>query len=464
MTYYPQSSDNAPDFQWQVPGSLAPEQRVITTKPVSSVAEDRIPQHMLCGLMPVFSAGYIVICLCVVEGLLICINVFGFLGLSRGQGVWQGLAAQNPFKDVQWVLLGGLGLGDLTFSTFGAIGMWLSAQPSRTPRQYWNEHSKIVSWGVFSLLFWRFVVAFVTAPWVGLILAFEPPEASRWVIFAGTLVYVAASLYSFYVLLMVYRHASAESAVSQHRFDILLRAEGDHGNLRAASEDMEDRGDMESLFCCPIEWAVAAYTVLLAAAFFVCFVELCTKRRTIGGWAVLAGAPTVPLMIPIEGAVYLLSACLCVVGLIGILLNGTARDELAYIGVQSEEGIRNIRRSAGAMLVFFLGSVMRVALFIPLTGMALVEKNICGVYVRGLAATNLYKNGAGFHVPLHCSGGDFWALFVVILLAFLDLYFVRGTLHLWQRYRSGQGFPLQGKAAAFSYGAAPVQEELYKEL
>jgi len=463
MTYYPQPSDNAPDVQWQVPGSLVPEQRIISTKPVAAIADDRIPQHMLCGFTPVFTAGYIVVCLCVVEGLMVCINVFGFLGLQRGQGVWQGLAAQNPFQDVQWALLGGLGLGDLIFATFGAVGMWLSAQPSRTPRQYWSEHSKMVSWCVLSLVFWRFLVAFATAPWVGLILAFEPPDQSKWAIFILTLVYVAASLYGFYVLLMVYRHAAAESAVSQQRFDTLARAEGDQGNWSATS-DITDT-DKETMFCCPIEWVVATYTVLLAAAFFICFVELCTKRRTIGGWALLAGAPTVPLMVPIEGAVYLLSGCLCVVGLIGILLNGTARDELGYTGRQTEEGLRNIRRSAGAMLVFFLGSVMRVALFIPVTGMALVERNICGVYVRGLAATNLYKNGAGFHVPMHCSGGDFWALVFVVLLASLDIYMVQGTFHLWQRYRTAQGFPaMQSKAASFTYGAAPVQEELYKEL
>merc|ERR1740117_619414 len=412
--------------------------------------------------MPVFTAGYIVCCLCVVEGLTVCINVFGFLGLQRGQGVWQGLAAQNPFQDVQWALLGGLGLGDLFFATFGAVGMWLSAQPSRTPRQYWSEHSKMVSWCVLSLVFWRFLVAFATAPWVGLILAFEPPDQSKWAVFILTLVYVAASLYAFYVLLMVYRHAAAESAVSQNRFDILARAEGDRVDR---SETVDGTEDMDTMFCLPIEWVIATYTVILAAAFFICFVELCTKRRTIGGWALLAGAPTVPLMVPIEGAVYLLSGCLCVVGLIGILLNGTARDELGYTGRQTEEGLRNIRRSAGAMLVFFLGSVMRVALFIPVTGMAMVELNICGVYVRGLAATNLYKNNSGFHVPLHCAGGDFWNLILVIILASLDIYMVKGTLHLWQRYRSGLGFPaLHGKAASFTYGAAPVQEELYKEL
>jgi len=460
MTYYPQSPGNAPDVQWQVPGSLVTEQRIIGLKPVAAITEDRIPQHMLCSFTPIFTAGYIVVCLLLVEGLVICINVFGFLGLQRGQGIWQGLAAQNPFQDVQWALLAGLGLGDLIFATLGAVGMWLSAQPSRTPRQYWNAHSKIVSWCVLSLVFWRFVVAFATAPWVGLILAFEPPDQSKWAIFIMTLVYVAASLYGFYVLLMVYRHASAESAVSQQRFDTIARAEGE--TMEETSDTMDT--DMDTMFCCPIEWVIATYTVILAAAFFICFVELCTKRRTIGGWALLAGAPTVPLMVPIEGAVYLLSGCLCVVGLIGILLNGTARDEVGYTGRQTEEGLRNIRRSAGAMLVFFLGSVMRVALFIPVTGMALVELNICGVYVYGLAATNLYKNGAGFHVPLHCSGGDFWHLLCVALFASLDVYMVKGTLHLWQRYRSGQGFPLQGKAASFTYGAAPVQEELYKEL
>lgn len=412
---------------------------------------DTVPEHRLCcGCLRALTAGYVVCFLVLLEGIFVVVQVVGVAGVPHPW--WAALSDHNPFVNAQWALLLALGIGDICFALLGAVGIWMSTDASSVLRRFWSMQSTIVNWSVVLFAWWRLAVAFFVAPCVGIVLAFEPPGFSRAHAFRSTLVYVAASVFLVYILSTAYRQACTESALLQYKLDLLARSDrkghkGDRHRLLGGDPSGPSLGfgspslnahgpSLEEppvlLGCLSLECTVAAYGLAFGAAFFICFARICTTKQTIGGWAWMQSAPKVDIMVPVEGAAYFLGGFLCLVGFIGIVYRHAAP------GAGLEEAMKTSKRSTAAVLVFFLGSVFRLSVFIPVTVMALVESDLCGVYVRGMASTSLYGRRIASNHQISCRQSDVTTAVSVVLWALLDISMVRVVCLLWQDYRRSQ--------------------------
>lgn len=421
----------APDFDANAQASSRPEAKCV---------EDPIPDQLVCcGCLRAMTAGYVVCFLVLLEGILVSIQIIGI----APRAWWAVLSDHNPFMSVQWVVLMVLGIGDVFFALLGTFGLWMSRDASSVPRRFWSMQPTVVSWSVVLLVWWRLAVAFVAAPCVGVVLAFEPPGFSKAHAFRSTLMYVAVCVMFVYVLLMAYRQACIESALLRYQLDLLARADrkghrhrlvgGDfHRFLEGGSSSFGvDSSILEepALLCClPLEGAVATYSFTFGGILLFCFVRVCITGQNIGGWAWMENVPTVDMMVPVEAVAYLFGGLLCLVGIVGVIYRHAAA------GVTLAEADKVSKRSTGAVLVFFLGSVLRLSMFIPVTVMALVESDFCGVYLWGMASTNLSGRRTASS-QLSCSQGDLLAALSLLFWALIDIFMVRAVCLLWQDYR-----------------------------
>lgn len=417
-----------------------------STRPGARCVDESIPEHTVCcGCVRALTAGYVVSFLVLLEGVFVLVHVIRILGVPPPW--WAVLSDHNPFANVQSVLLLSLGIGDVSFALLGAAGLWMSSDASSVPRHLWSMQSTIVRWPVVLLAWWRLAVAFVAAPCVGVVLAFEPPAFGKAHVFQSTLVYVAVSVFFVYLLLASYRQACTQSALLQYQLRLLAR--GRKGGEQQGFVGADPHGlslglggspmlgthvarlEAPVLFLCfPLEWVVAAYSLTYGAVSFICLARVCSGQ-TVGGWAWMVSAPTVDTMTPVEGAAYLLGGISCLFGIISIAVRHVASNtDLA-------ESIKVSKRSTCAMLTFFVTGVLRLSMFIPVTVMVLVECDLCGIYVRGIASTSLHAQRTASS-QFHCGQGDVSRMFSVVCWSLFDIIMVRAVCLLWQDYRRVQ--------------------------
>lgn len=187
-----------------------------------------------------------------------------------------------------------------------------------------------------------------------------------------------------------------------------------------------------SFLCFRLEWVVAAYSLMFGAACFLCLARICATGRTVGGWAWMASVPVdVNMMAPVEGVAYFLGVISCLVGFVGMAFRHMTSD------TGPAEVARVAKRTAGAMLIFFLASVLRLSMFIPITVMVLVEGDVCGVYAWGITSTSLSGQRTTSSL-FNCRQVDVSKMLSVVVWGLLDIFMVRLVCLFWQDCRRRQ--------------------------
>lgn len=423
------------------------------------------PRRGLLELLPPLQLGFLLCVGVAAEGLLALLGSVG--ALAGAAGTLAGLSKDNPFHRVQWALMEALGVGDLVASALGAAGVYAAERPL----PYYvgglrSWHAAVATAAVGVLLAWRAMVALAVVPWMGFMLVFEPPEYVRWPRLAGALAFMALSLYVVRALVVVFHTVRRESLEVQEEV-LLEQLEERHELLRkaraaveAGQVEREDHLRGATLFgCLPLELTVACYTLVVSLGCLLFTANLLAAGSTSGGWAFF-NAPRGR-----QGATFWLELLAYSISVIFGLLAVSAIIAHKYLeGAEDVAAVQTHRRCSALVLAFFVFSLLRFGLFVPITGMALVAEDICGLYVHALASLSmerrLYPSGA----PVGCTTVEWVTLGGMLVVMVLDAYLIHGVFQLWQRYRAactasfGQvpaGFLFGGQAGGGpSYGAA----------
>lgn len=446
-----QYSDTNPQMSYEddyMPPSQISLAQPYKAQPVINDLNDA-NEFLCCGLLSPLPAGYCVCFLALVEGLVILFDVMGVI--DQDSGLFSGLDQRNPFAAFEWKLLGIMGTGDLVFALFGACGLWLSTNVMPFTVRYFDlNHASICSTCINLFVVWRGIVAVIVAPWVGLMLAFEPDTYDKTQYVFWTVVYVAACVYVLWVLIFVARACIAESQLVQEFLRMQARDERQQLVERSRMNDVDitNPEDTEIFGCLPLEPTLAVYMLVLMLGHFMSLVYLLGSGRTLGGWAFLTQVPNVDMTYWLEALVYFFSSAFSLLGFCGIIFYRSAmdsEDEVKQRMLQAGSGQDAVgysedlelsskmrKRCAVFVLMYLIETICRFALFFPITGMVLLEKNVCGYYVRGLASVSIAKAAS---VPMHCTSQDVATVVLLTLVMLLDLYLVNGICRLWFLYR-----------------------------
>lgn len=424
------------EYPYEEPGKLA-----------GSIYEDdpREDMPVVLGMLTPMPSGYLMCVIFAAEGLWFLLDI-----ADRYDGAAGSLGSvdlRNPWHRTQWLLLDILGFGDLAAAGVGAVGLWLATHPLPLTLGKLHLWDAVLSLGgVGTLVAWRVLVVLAVVPWVGFMLAFDPPENLRWSRFLGALLYMLFNLYLLYLLFAVFRAASEANQRLQDDRQVLLRnAEGSDGSAPAS-------GKAVVLFnCLPLEGTVGLYMMVVLVGSILWFSKVTLEMKSGGGWVFFSRFAQLPSeTYVLEIVAYLTSIGFAFLGGAAVIVRR------GMDGIEDEGALTLSKRCTALVLAFFLASMLRFALFVPITGMALVAGDACGIYVRLLASLSLDRKLD--HGPaLHCSVADWLAIGTMVTVALLDAYLIRGVLLLAQRYgakgrsRSSAGF---GADPMMAYGSA----------
>lgn len=431
--------------------------------------EDR--QYHICQCIPLLSAGYFICFMFLLEGLFVVFEICGVLG-NADMEFLKRLQEHNPFRNALHSCLWFLGIGDIIASFLGPFGLWLGSNyMPYSWRKLWSMHASIAKGCVGSVLVWRLLVLFMVAPWAGTSFAFEPPHQDKAASMLLTALYVAISLYSVWVLLLSYNMVASETSIMQQKLnslglrmptwaEIFLQEIDYYAEFMPGSQS--ELSHPTVLCCLSLEAATALYILAVFLGSICWFVQLMLYDETIGGWAFAVSVPHVSETYGLEIALYTLTIIFSVVALAGIVLHRGARDiedvlKERYQGDYSmyhtedvSEAVKAKERSAACLVMYLLFSILRFALFFPITIMVLLEKNICSLYL-GLSNAEFSK---GLALVPHCSTTDSNVIVLTLLLFFLDAYMVYNVFQLWRWYRTSISIASDGKRyPTWSYGS-----------
>lgn len=407
---------------------------------------ERHHSGLVCGIDPA-AMGYLVCFLVLVEGVILVFHATGVI--DHRNSMFSGLSNNNPFAGIQWTLLGVFGFGDIITAVLAGFGIWLSlrAMPVNWTKSvgFHEYHAGSAQLFVGVFLIFRALATLFVGPWVGIMLAFEPSDFDKVPYLFWTMFYLAFSIFTLWALVQVYRFVVAESERVQEELNrevatrrqlyISMASKGHHRLFE----------DGEQLFyCLPLELTLGVYAIVAALAFLVFFIQHVATGKTIGAWAFLLPSTPVDMTWWIEFVVYSVSFAFAMAALGGIIGHNTALEQKegaiqegqsggAYYNEELADAMRMERRSIFAVLIFFIFSLLRIAFFIPITGMTLITRDTCGIYVYALSSISVSRPGGS--APLHCSGSDFFALLVVLGFVAFDAYMTWGYLRLWREYR-----------------------------
>lgn len=377
------------------------------------------PLGFVCGIA-VVPAAYLVCALMVFEGLFVLLH----------DSDWQ-LLKVGPFKQSEMGFLQFVAYVDIIVAIIGAFGIWFGHNllPAGW-RTISKLHSTIAIAGAGVLLGWRVLVCLCFPPWAGILIAFSTPgsKVALWVFVAF---YVVLSMIAVYILLLAFRQIVSTSKRFQQHLDaqalgerrqLLLNADmSRRGNFHADGEAMHDHEVEPHVFgVLPLAESVTIYAAIIAIVCLWAFFHLVITGHTFGGWAFFAGTPVVNITFWLEIIIYVLSLGFAVVG---------------FAGAASFSGMGFVREDPATLCVsaFLLASMARFALLFSVTGMDLLEKDTCGLYVHGLANI-AYKSpsSAASGFGLHCQPIEFLFIFAVIVFCIMDAHLVWATYQLWQ--------------------------------
>jgi hypothetical protein len=405
--------------------------------------------YYVCGCVPPLLAGQVVCLLTLLEGVFVLFELTGATDLNW----FDGLNEVNPFERLQFTCLWVLSTGDFFFSIgVGALGMYMCNNPLPDWFMYRANlkevHADLCNLLIKMFLFWRVLVTILIAPWAGVMLAFAPSTYDKSNCMVFVLLYIGLNIQSLWSLLAVQQVATyacqdmqnaIDAASTNERLQLIERAYAD-----GFDTVMSPTRDSVIFGLLPLEPTVLAYVLLLSVACLLWAIE----GRTAAGWAFLLEYQEVALTKGFERAVYSFSAVVTFLGMVALLTFRQSRNELAYF-MKEDASMQNQyehreemdrlqrarKRSISVLLACFIGNLLRVCLFIPITGMVLLFKNLCGFYVSGLSRVAFSKENSN-RGSVHCAAEDWSIIVSVISIAAIDGYLAWSVFWLWRTYRN----------------------------
>lgn len=427
--------------------------------------EDR--EYFVCQCFPLLPAAYSICLLILMEGLFIIFDLCGYLGKSD---ILNELSEHNPFQNRLHAFLWIISIGDIVLSCVGLFGLWLSF--NYMPflwRKLWSVHSSIAKGSIGSVVVWRLLVTFIIAPWAGVFLAFEPPYYNKVTFILLTMLYIAVSVYSLYLLLLTYNMAALEADELQQRIDSLglqtptwreAFSQEIENHIESIPESLRDFNYPTAFCCLPLETTVILYVLALFVGAIIWLVKQIHHNSTAGGWVFMVSVPHMSDTFGLEIAVNILVIIFSLVAISGIVLHRGARDIEDVLTERYQElaedysffedlaqAIKAKQRSTACLFMYVIFSLLRFATFFPITAMVLVEKDICSLYVHGISDIS---SGLSF-THSYCSGTDVSVIVLMLLFFCLDAYMLYNTVRLWRYYQSGI---TAGSYLALPYGSA----------
>mmetsp|Transcript_13365 Transcript_13365/g.31331 ORF Transcript_13365/g.31331 Transcript_13365/m.31331 type:complete len:520 (+) Transcript_13365:112-1671(+) len=417
--------------------------------------EEAIEDVVVYCCIPLYIAGYFVCFLQLVEAIAIALTLVAYESDNEAtEGFLAALNNHNPLKGLLSFMLDGLVVGDLLFAFFGLLGLWLCANKMPIElRRLWRYHAIISTRCIAIMGFWRLVVTVCAGPFVGFMLAFEPPGYNKGIAIFLTIFYVLFSLHTLWVSLLVYRLAVEFTGPMQDEMNRLLldcrakmieiaRQSGDAPYIMLWEDELPRIFGSFSL-----EQTELGVSLLLAGLSLGWFTYVIVTAGTIGAWAFPVPHPSVPEVKALEITAYTITAVASVIGAMSMVYHQGARDREIYYLHQDAEG-RSVdvdlqevaitkKRCTSGMLIYVMMSVLRFTLFVPITGMTLIMTDVCGIYLHGLSHLEEDMSPGSSHfdrTPLHCTNQDILALIVVPLVGVLDAYLLYGLLNLYFHY------------------------------
>jgi len=380
-------------------------------------------------------------------------------------GLAVGLSRQNSFHRMEWVLLEALGVGDMATAGLGLVGLAL-ASGLALPRGLAARREAAVGGAVGALLAWRVLVTLSVVPWIGFMFVFEPLEYTRWTRVVAALLYIAFNMYLLQLLVAAYSTAKREGRIMEEEFCLGI-GEDSRESFMAGSRSRSGLGESNVLFSClPLDLAVASYCACLCVGCLYGLLNLLETGLSSGGWALFmhpANVASSTFWLEIFG--FLTSVVVAAFAAGAVLAHWRLEREAG----EYEEDLfvqRPARKKcASLLLLFYIASTLRFALWVPVTGMALATRDICGVYVQGLAVVSLNGHSNPLASPDRCTVAEWGVLASAIILIALDAYLISGVYQLWQKYRldsmvskkqayNPNDAPLFGQAATFGHSGS----------
>mmetsp|Transcript_51090 Transcript_51090/g.158274 ORF Transcript_51090/g.158274 Transcript_51090/m.158274 type:complete len:472 (-) Transcript_51090:118-1533(-) len=396
--------------------------------------DERDEPRIMCGMLTPQPAGFVISFLIACEGCFVLANLIGTQ--SGASSLLPGLHQKNPYRDVQLVLLEIVGIANLVACLAIMLGLWLSRKPMPKLLRKTLDISqvRIVGSALGFALIYRALLVVVVAPWFGFMMAFEDRRSSGLRLFL-MVAYIAYSAYVLATLFQIVLNAVAECWKLQERLTRQDREE--RRNLIGQAYSVGWPCPTEpppliseatpTLFVCfPLEPMVIFYTGLMVLFCIVWFIHLFLTGGGGGGWAFFTRLPRVHSTLGLEFFVNVVTVLFSLLALSALLFKRQTVE-------QSDAPWRTRKRTIVTLLLYFIVSVMRFAFFFPITGMAIAAKDVCGLYTHSIQdlAVSTYVVP-----PLHCTGGDVWAVASVLVTFCLDAYFIWGVLKLWQISRA----------------------------
>lgn len=385
------------------------------------------------GVLTALAAGTLVCCLVLLEG------VFVITDSGRGEAsrtrAAAGLQVGNSFHRAEWALLEALGIGDLSAAGLGLVGIALAAGTSLPPNLAMRRESA-AGGAVGAMLAWRALVTIAIVPWIGFLLVFDPPEVSRWPRALAALVYLAVNMYLLQVLVHTYVVARRESRLLEEEFSLGIA--GDCREALAAGAGRSGLAESNVLFwCLPLDLTVAMYAVVSSVASLYRIIALLQTSRSSGGWAwLMTAGDAVTSTFWLEAIGYATTVIIAACAAGAIIAHWRLDRKVIEYQEDLAAQVPARRRCAGLLFLFFATSSLRFALWVPVTGMAMAGRDLCGWYVQGLASVALGSRGGSIGAADRCSAAELAVLVSSLAFLALDAYLLSAIQHLWLRSRA----------------------------
>jgi len=386
----------------------------------------------MCGLLTPMPAGFLISFLIAVEGCFVLANLFGTQ--SGASSILPGLQQDNPYRNVQLVLLEAVGIADLVACVALMVGLWLTRKymPKLVRRFLDVTQVRVALCSVGLTLGFRAVLLVAVAPWLGFMMAFDNRNNGDIRVMLMVL-YLALSTYIVWIIVNIFMDALEATQRLQERLTQMDAEERQNllGQAYASgwpcpTEDMPKLMEVSpTLFgCLPLEPVVLLYMGATLVASVWWLVDNFLNGGGSGGWAFFTRLPQVKSTLTIEIFIYMMTIVASFLAL-GVMFFQSHRDR--------DDPWRKHKRRTFTTLIYFVVSCMRFAFFFPVTGMAIAAKDVCSMYSRGLSDLSL---NTYVIAPLHCSAEDFLTLLSVSVTFVLDAYLIWGVLKLWQTIRT----------------------------
>lgn len=364
--------------------------------------------------------GYIVIAVVLIEGMF---ALHDFIMVPEKHILFDARLIADPY------FMAGLG-------TLGVVDLLLGAIAALALHLLWPQL-------FLPLCCWRALSTIVVVPTLAVMLALEPPVYSRVMIFTWVILYLASNLAFLFILSVVYRsvdvegqlhHQQAQAQAAEARLALLRRCKG----LPLPAEVPRAFGVF------PLEETIAFYMLVTVVLSAWALVVMILQGNGTGAWAFFMSNKE-HTTFWLEAMLFLTSLCAGVWGFSALVGHRDDRGREEYLTMAGHQGAseqrdlsKSKKRNALGVLGFFVFSILRFSLFIPVSGMTLMMADVCGLYVHGISKLPQFITVPWSwprSVPIHCTSFDLLTLLMAINFCLLDAYLLVLTYKLWDHYQ-----------------------------